>query len=186
MEKNQETDIQNNYPDNKVIINNEREFVEIEGGVYIEEGFYVTPNGSFWDPDGVYFNREGYDKHEGFYDEGFEYNPGRGWIPHLMCYEDDLPDKVKDDVDVEGEDDGLDYDNLDDLHEEVDYDKILDNKDKEECIIKKKPLVFTGDKKPVPRVEKNKEDFEGNVDSNLNENSTTTTKVDVDDFFETK
>ena len=41
----------------------EREFTEFIEGEYDEQGFFVTPNGSFWDPDGVYFNREGFDKH---------------------------------------------------------------------------------------------------------------------------
>lgn len=123
---------------------NDREFQEVEGGFYTEQDFYVTPNGSFWDPDGIYFNRDGYDKHEGYYDEEFEYHPGRGWIPHMLCYEDDLPDKQEDEL----EDEGLDYDNCDDLHEELDYMKLTENKDKSECIIKKNVLVFTGDKKP--------------------------------------
>ncbi len=182
MEKNEETNTQN-YEDVKLSVYNEREFTEVEGGVYIEEGFYVTPNGSFWDPDGVYFNRDGYDKHEGFYDEGYEYNPGRGWIPHLMCYEDDLPDKNKEE-DIE--DDGLDYDNLDDLHEEVDYEKILENKNKEECIIKKKPLVFTGENKPVPRVEKEKGKNKDEEKKDEVDKTTTITKVDVDEFFDSK
>lgn len=187
MEKNEEIIKSNDNDDVKLSVTNEREFTEVEGGVYIEEGFYVTPNGSFWDPDGVYFNREGYDKHEGFYDEGYEYNPGRGWIPHLMCYEDDLPDKNKEEGDIiEGEDDGLDYDNLDDLHEEVDYEKILENKDKEECIIKKKPLVFTGDNKPVARIEKDQQKELDNKKDQTEKTDITTTKVDVEEFFGTE
>jgi hypothetical protein len=47
----------------------EREFAEVPGGYY-ENNYYLTPNGSktntnigFWDPDGYYFNRDGFDKH---------------------------------------------------------------------------------------------------------------------------
>ena len=47
-------------------------------GEYDDEGFFNTPNGSFWDPDGVYFNREGFDKHGynnmGFDVDGFDQN----------------------------------------------------------------------------------------------------------------
>jgi len=41
--------------------------------------FFTIPNGFFWDPDGVYFNREGYDKHGGYYDDNDKYVPGKGW-----------------------------------------------------------------------------------------------------------
>ena len=114
----------------------EREFEEVDGGQYLENGFYITPNGSFWDSDGVYFNKHGYDKHEGYYNNEYEYQPGRGWIPHMLCYEDDLPEEV-------GENDELDYENLDDLHEEVNYSELAENKEKSECIIKKDILIFT-------------------------------------------
>ena len=33
----------------------EREWNDFTEGDYDENGFFVTPNGSFWDPDGVYF-----------------------------------------------------------------------------------------------------------------------------------
>ena len=54
----------------------EREWTEDTKGEYDKDGFFVTPNGSFWDPDGVYFNKEGYDKHGGRYDSEGEYIPG--------------------------------------------------------------------------------------------------------------
>ena len=57
----------------------EREWNEDIDGELDEEGFFVAPNGSFWDPDYVYFNREGYDKHGGYYDENSNYIPGEGW-----------------------------------------------------------------------------------------------------------
>lgn len=123
---------------------NEREFEEVEGGEYLENGYYVTPNGSFWDGDGVYFNRQGYDVHDGYYDTEYEYHPGTGWIPHLLCYEDELSDKG-------GEEDGekkeFDYENIDDLHDEIDYGNLAENKDKNECIIKHNILTFLNRKK---------------------------------------
>ena len=64
---------------------------EIEGE-YDEEGFFVTPDGSFWDPDGVYFNNEGYDKYGGYYENG-EYIPGKGWDEENYCYKDELNDE---------------------------------------------------------------------------------------------
>jgi hypothetical protein len=138
----------------------DREFAEVENGEYLENGFYVTPNGSFWDGDGVYFNRQGLDRHEGYYDEEYEYHPGRGWIPHLLCYEDEIVDKDKDIYKNEIEDGGeevLDYDNCDDLHEEVDYDKLTENKDKSECVIKHKILCFANrEKKDKETVEEKK------------------------------
>ena len=65
----------------------EREWTEDTEGKYDEDGFFVTPNGSFWDQDYVYFNREGFDKHGGRYDQNGEYIPGEGWDDELNCYE---------------------------------------------------------------------------------------------------
>ena len=85
----------------------DKQFKECEGGYYDENNFYISPDGSFWDPDGVYFNKEGFDRHGGFYDDNLEYQPGKGWIKELMCYEDER-----------GEEDNMD--------EEDDNDDILD------------------------------------------------------------
>lgn len=165
---------ENDIEDSPIHINNDREFHEVEGGLYNEHGFYVTPNGSFWDPDGIYFNKEGCDKHDGYYNEEYEYQPGRGWIPHMLCYEDEINNKHKeDDID----DDGLDYENLDDLHEELDYEKLTENKNKEECLIKKKVLTFTGENHP-----KNNKKKEEELPKEIQE--TVSTKIDVDKFFE--
>jgi len=144
-------DEENKVDIEEVVAYNEREFEEVEGGDYNEEGFYITPNGSFWDPDGIYFNREGYDKHEGYYDQEYNYQPGRGWIPHLLCYEDELQSKnqkIEGDIDLE-EDNQYDYDNVDDLHEEVDYGNLADSVEKKDCVIKKNILTFTGNNKPI-------------------------------------
>lgn len=48
-------------------------FEEVEGGEYDDQGFYRLPDGDFYDPDGVYFNKEGKDKYGGYYDEEFNY-----------------------------------------------------------------------------------------------------------------
>ena len=99
------------------------------GGTYDNEGFFRTPNGSFWDPDGIYFNREGKDSHGGYYDNNFEYHPGKGWVESLMCYEDEINqnnqnnqnmgfgelDNEEDDGDYE---DG-DYDVYEDYNEDI-------------------------------------------------------------------
>jgi hypothetical protein len=120
----------------------EREFEEVQGGAYDNFGFYTTPNGSFWDPDGIYFNRDGFDKHGGYYDPNMEYHPGKGWIEELLCYEDEKDEVIKHmpgagqprprgrvqggEEDFLGEgDDGDDL--LDDLYDEVDFDKIIRN-----------------------------------------------------------
>lgn len=70
----------------------QRQFEEVEGGHFDKVGFYHTPNGSFWDTDGIYFDRNGKDVHGGFYDSEQNYHPGEGWIDSLMCYEDEIMD----------------------------------------------------------------------------------------------
>ena len=97
---------------------------EIEGE-YDEEGFFITPDGSFWDPDGVYFNNEGYDKYGGYYENG-EYIPGKGWDEENNCYKDELNDEDEIFSDDEQEDD------QNDGFEQVDINKIQD----EERLIK--------------------------------------------------
>ena len=95
---------------------------EIEGE-YDDQGFFNTPNGSFWDPDGVYFNREGFDKHGGYYDENNVYIPGKGWDEENNCYKDELDDEFASDHDPNDDEDGFG---------DIDMDKIQD----EEKLIK--------------------------------------------------
>ena len=104
----------------------EREWNEEIKGTLDEDGFFVTPNGSFWDPDYVYFNREGFDKHGGYYEENGEYIPGKGWDEENNCYE---SEKEEDDFND-------DYDDLD--HNEINYD---DNN----CINDLEDDLFGGD-----------------------------------------
>ncbi len=105
----------------------DKPFTKVEGGYYDETGFYYTPNGSFWDPDGIYFNNQGYDKHGGRYNQFMEYIPGEGWIEELLCYDDekeDLQSRFK----HRGEEDiHLD---ADDIFDELDYDKILEEEER--------------------------------------------------------
>ena len=82
----------------------ERVWSEDIEGKLDEDGFFITPNGSFWDQDYVYFNREGFDKHGGRYDENGEYVPGKGWDDNLNCY-------------------GSEKDNYDDEKEENEFDE---------------------------------------------------------------
>lgn len=95
----------------------ERVLTDDIDGEYDNDGFFITPNGSFWDPDGVYFNREGFDRHGGYYEDNGEYIPGKGWDNINNCYYDEHDDFYED----EDEDDGY-YDHMnddDDLDEEI-------------------------------------------------------------------
>ena len=110
--------MENNNKKPKVFV--ERELNDYVEGEYDEEGFFNTPNGSFWDPDGVYFNREGVDKHGGYYDDNQEYVPGEGWDEINNCYKDEYNDDYDDEY-------GSDHDDLeDDGFGDIDLDKIQD------------------------------------------------------------
>ena len=111
--------MENNNKKTKVFV--ERELNDEVEGEYDADGFFNTPNGSFWDPDGVYFNRDGYDKHGGYYDDQTqEYVPGNGWDEINNCYNDEYNDDYDDEY-------GSDHDDLeDDGFGEIDLDKIQD------------------------------------------------------------
>ena len=111
--------MENNNKKTKVFV--ERELNDEVVGEYDEDGFFNTPNGSFWDPDGVYFNKEGYDKHGGYYDDQTqEYVPGKGWDEANNCYKDEINDDYYDEF-------GSDHDDLeDDGFGDIDLDKIQD------------------------------------------------------------
>ena len=54
----------------------------------------------FWDADGFYFNKDGFDKHGGYYDDEFNYIHGEGWDEKRKCYNDeDEVDYYEDDGD---------------------------------------------------------------------------------------
>ena len=111
--------MENNNKNTKVFV--ERELTDEVEGEYDDEGFFNTPNGSFWDPDGVYFNREGFDKHGGYYDENTqEYIPGKGWDEVNNCYKDEYNEDYDDEY-------GSDHDYMeDDGFGDIDLDKIQD------------------------------------------------------------
>jgi hypothetical protein len=111
----------------------ERIFHDDLEGEYDDEGFFTTPNGSFWDPDGVYFNREGYDKHGGYYDDNDEYVPGKGWDEENNCYKDELnEDEFASDHDPadEEENDGFHDVDLDNIPNEEKLIKVSDDIEK--------------------------------------------------------
>jgi hypothetical protein len=68
----------------------DRDFEEVEGGYYDHQGYYITPNGSFWDENLVYYNRDGFDKYGGTFDEYGTYFPGQGWNEDFGCYDAEL------------------------------------------------------------------------------------------------
>ena len=108
-------------PEKKTFV--ERIFHDDIEGEYDDQGFFNTPNGSFWDPDGVYFNREGFDKHGGYYDDNNVYIPGKGWDEENNCYKDELDDEFASDHDPNDDEDEFG---------DIDMDKIQD----EEKLIK--------------------------------------------------
>jgi hypothetical protein len=73
-------------------------------------GFFRTPNGSFWDVDEEYFNRNGYDIHGGSYSKEIEYIPGPDWLSELGCYPDEKDKYLNANFDeIEPEDDPGDF-----------------------------------------------------------------------------
>jgi hypothetical protein len=45
------------------------EEIQQYNGHFDKDGFYILPEGDFFDQDGYYFDKEGYDENGGFYDE---------------------------------------------------------------------------------------------------------------------
>ena len=82
-----------------------------------DDGYFYTPNGSFWDMDGEYFNRHGYDIHGGKYINKLDYIPGPTWIEELGCYPEDEEQYKKEDIDDDIED--IDEKDLEVLESEV-------------------------------------------------------------------
>ena len=121
------TPFQQSHPEFK-----ERKYSESIEGELDEYNFFNTPNGSFWDPDYVYFNRDGYDKHGGYYEKG-EYIPGKGWDEDNNCYKDELNDEEEIISDYEQDDeenDGFDQVDINKIHDEEKLIKITDDIEK--------------------------------------------------------
>eukprot|EP00345_Euplotes_harpa_P016902 CAMPEP_0168342490 /NCGR_PEP_ID=MMETSP0213-20121227/15425_1 /TAXON_ID=151035 /ORGANISM="Euplotes harpa, Strain FSP1.4" /LENGTH=264 /DNA_ID=CAMNT_0008349397 /DNA_START=13 /DNA_END=807 /DNA_ORIENTATION=- len=66
-----------------------QEFEEVEGGKYDDNGFYRLPGGDFYDPDGVYFDKDGKDKYGGYYDKEFLYHPGKEYLAMVKAIQDE-------------------------------------------------------------------------------------------------
>lgn len=103
-----------------------------------ELGFSYTPNGSFYDMDDEYFNKNGFDVNGGWYTKEKEYIMGPDWLSDLGCYAKEkdkyenidplgeLPDDEWEDIpnnenDLNDKLDDLEIDDYDD----IDYEKIL-------------------------------------------------------------
>jgi len=87
-------------------------------GTLDEDGFITTPNGSFWDCDGEYFNRFGFDIHGGSYINKLDYVPGPDWLDEYGCYPEELEKYMKDDDDDNNIDDNIDENK--DFNEKID------------------------------------------------------------------
>ena len=98
MESKKEAEINDKIPKERRIRTKETE------GKFDNDGFFRTPNGSFWDMDGEYFNHYGYDIHGGKYLDGLDYIPGPNWIEELGCYPEDEEKYKKEDIDDIDED----------------------------------------------------------------------------------
>ena len=102
--KNDDIDLEDKIPKER------RKRTKETEGQFDDDGFFTTPNGSFWDMDGEYFNRYGYDIHGGKYIDKLDYIPGPTWIEELGCYpeekdkylkEEDLNDDMEDIKDMD-------------------------------------------------------------------------------------
>lgn len=153
-----------------------REFEEVDGGKYNQYGFYYTPQGSFWDCDGIYFDRTGKDVHGGYYDEEFKYHPGEGWIDSLMCYEDELEYNNQQSDDINDYDDG-DYDVYEDFNEDLKGNNFSG------------PSYYDSLKKGKSNGNNNnnnnnnRNNYNNNTNSNSNSNSNTNTNTNTNKFF---
>ena len=147
----------------------EREWSEDIEGKLDDDGFFITPNGSFWDQDYVYFNREGFDKHGGRYDENGEYIPGEGWDDNLNCYESEKEDYNNEKDDDNDLDEGYTEDAMmKELIQFNDDDDLFEGKD----LIKEDPNI-----EKVIKHENEKDDF---IDDDIKEED----KNKIDDLEE--
>lgn len=147
----------------------EREWKEDIEGELDNDGFFITPNGSFWDQDYVYFNRDGFDKHGGRYDENGEYVPGEGWDDNLNCYESEKEDYNNEKDDDNDLDEGYTEDAMmKELIQFNDDDDLFEGKD----LIKEDPNI-----EKVIKHENEKDDF---MDDNIKEED----KNKIDDLEE--
>ena len=132
-------------------------------GKFDDDGFFTTPNGSFWDMDGEYFNRYGYDIHGGKYIDKLDYIPGPTWIEELGCYPEDKDKYLKEEDLNEDDEDmkDIDMDNI-----EGDEDLINDMKmlKVNEDIKEEKKSKKENEKKNENKKKKNKKKKEESFD----------------------
>ena len=102
MESEKEVEINDKVPKERRIRTNETK------GNFDDDGFFRTPNGSFWDMDGEYFNHFGFDIHGGKYIDKLDYIPGPTWIEELGCYPEDEEKYKKEDINQMIDDNDLD------------------------------------------------------------------------------
>lgn len=67
-----------------------KEDIQKQTGKYDDDGFYILEEGDFYDPNGYYFDKKGFDASGGSYDEDGNYIPGNleaGFTRHerLLC-----------------------------------------------------------------------------------------------------
>ena len=149
----------------------EREWNEEIEGELDEDGFFITPNGSFWDPDYVYFNRDGVDKHGGHYDEKGEYIPGEGWDDENNCYESE--NEFLDEYEDDEEEDDYGY---------GDYKNIVDN------LIEEDELNAVGDFKDDDNIDKEEkvEEVNENINKNDDDKKVIITRENQDKYLKGK
>lgn len=146
-----------------------QEIKEVEGGKYDDQGFYRLPDGDFYDPDGVYFNKEGKDKYGGYYDEEFIYHPGQEYLDLVKAIEDEHclleqygmgegDEEVKGEGDEEGEGEGEAEEEVKEFKDEKEWEEYLykekinptlayikENKDKRYIIVSFKGMSNNND-----------------------------------------
>ena len=124
------------------------------------DGFFRTPNGSFWDCDGEYFNKFGFDIHGGSYSNILDYVPGPSWIDDLGCYPDEKEKYMKEDNDIDFEEGDPDLD-LKEGEEDIcidDYKKLGISKEELGNILDK--YNFGNNKKKKKKKEEEEDEWE--------------------------
>jgi hypothetical protein len=84
-----------------------QENIQAEKGYYDEFGFYILVNeegkdrGDFYDPNGFYFDLEGYDEFGGYYDDDLNYVPGEEYKAEYYARLKQIEDKERQKLVVE-------------------------------------------------------------------------------------
>ena len=155
----------------------EREWTEEIEGHLDNDGFFITPNGSFWDPDYVYFNREGFDKHGGRYDEKGEYVPGKGWDEELNCYESEKEENSNDDDNID--DDIDDGNNIDQGYTEEEMMAELAQFDDGDDLFEGKDIIRNDPNIEIETVVQNENHYENEIKQNENKDNKGSSNKDI-------